>query len=207
MWIGHSDFGGVFGAGTVWYVWPAGDGSHKSRWPNIWHVHAPPQFIHWECVGAGAVSEIFDNKNCHTAPPAHLLTRTPHTSCAKNLDHCLELQGKQRQWNWDDDGTKDTGTFPLLHNLVQNCVLEYSGKCRVCVLYLVTGVGYPGLLKSLGLIYDFRHRMPHSSTNRVAKRSFQGHDGAFFSEVTSRDIQFTLSVKNCFFRLMVESKL
>ena len=40
--------------------------------------------------------------------------------------------------------------------------------------------------------------MPHSSTNRVAKRSFQGHDGAFFSEVTSRDIQFTLSVKNCF---------
>ena len=148
--------------------------------------------------GCGAVSEIFDNKNCHTAPPAHLLTRTPHTSCAKNLDHCLELLGKQRQWNWDDDGTKDTGTFPLLHNLVQNCVLEYSGKCRVCVLYLVTGVGYPGLLKSLGLIYDFRHRMPHSSTNRVAKRSFQGHDGAFFSEVTSRDIQFTLSAINCF---------
>ena len=98
--------------------------------------------------------------------------------------------------------------FPLLHNSVENCVLEYSGKCRVCALYLVTGVGYPGLLKSLlGLIYDFRHRMPHSSTNRVAKRSFQGHDGAFFSEVISRDIQFTLSVTNCFFKLMVESKL
>ena len=62
-----------------------------NRADPIFDTYMRPHNLSIESAWVRAVSEIFDNKNCHTAPPAHLLTRTPHTSCPKNLDHCLEL--------------------------------------------------------------------------------------------------------------------
>ena len=98
--------------------------------------------------------KIFDNKNCHRAPPAHVLTSLTVTPLLTKIYAFVE-------WN----RKANTPTYPettwsirvcLFHNSVEKWLIDYSGKCRVCVLYLVTGVGYPALLKSLRLIYSFR---------------------------------------------------
>ena len=95
-------------------LWPAGDGSHKSRWPNIWHVHARLQFIHWQCAGLcitrrthvyiydGTLCKIFDNKNCQRAPPAHVLTSPAVTPLVPKIGTFVEWNRKANTPNLDE---------------------------------------------------------------------------------------------------------